>query len=340
MPITEIQLQYRDMKRISETHVCGKCGGNLVLTWGGAYNYNCWILRCTNDITHDTLNRHDEKYEAELKKFKEAHKMDSQALTTMTESQMGKRIDMARFPQQLTIPEKKLLIQVAISYGLDPLMREITVYQGSPFVSIDGRYRKAQETELLDGVESRPATTEERLTWKVKDEDYFFRSEVWKKGCSHSFVGWGLVKYEEIIAKSKRDPTKLANPVIASNPQRMAEKRAEAQALRKGFHLPLPSTEDIGSEETPSRDTIDSSSEFIDSTDYTIIEPSSDINIDDKSKCRDLNLIKTFTDLMKACHDDFGLQPKDVLKELNVRSQSEISESPWDCYNRIASARV
>lgn len=173
--------------------------------------------------------------------------MDSTALTIMSEEKMLERVGMSRFPQDLTKPEKLLLARAAVTYGFDPLMGEITLYQGKPFVSIDGRYRKAQETNRLDGVESRPATKEEREDWGIPDGDYFFRAEVYVKDSTRSFVGWGRVFASETVPGSNRqnDTTSKYKP-IQSNPQRMAEKRAETQALRKGFHIPLPGMEDIG----------------------------------------------------------------------------------------------
>lgn len=173
----------------------------------------------------------------------------SQKLATMSAQEMELRVDMAKFPRDLTPQEKALVIQVAVSYGLDPLMGELTVYQGRPFVTIDGRYRKAHESGDLDGVESRPATKQEREAWEIPEGDYFFRAEVRKKGCGYPFVGWGHVKAHELTDMSKRNPGSLASPVVAENPQRMAEKRAEAQALRKAFYLPLPSAEASGEEE-------------------------------------------------------------------------------------------
>ncbi len=174
--------------------------------------------------------------------------MESNTLMTMDEAKMLLRVEMARFPQDLTVDEKKLLAQVAITYGFDPLMGEVTIYEGRPFVSIDGRYRKAQESGRLDGVETRPATKQERADWQIPDEDWFFRSEVYVKDASHSFIAWGRVRVSETKPGSRRqgDATSTYKP-IQNNPQRMAEKRAEAQALRKAFHIPLPSFEDIGS---------------------------------------------------------------------------------------------
>lgn len=54
---------------------------------------------------------------------------------------------------------------------------------------------------------------------------------------------------------------------------------------------------------------------------------------------RDPESIRTINELYRACHEDFGLQPKDVLRELGVSSQNEICELPSDCYRRIALVR-
>lgn len=168
--------------------------------------------------------------------------MDSKALMVMNETQMLQRVDMAKFPQEMTVADKRLLAQVALTYGFDPLMGEVTIYQGRPWVSIDGRYRKAQETGRFDGIETRPANKQERIDWSIPDDDYFFRAEVFVKGTSRPFVGWGRVFAAETTGGKGFKP-------VEKNPQRMAEKRAEAQALRKAFHIPLPSTEDIGNPE-------------------------------------------------------------------------------------------
>jgi len=54
---------------------------------------------------------------------------------------------------------------------------------------------------------------------------------------------------------------------------------------------------------------------------------------------RDPMTIKNYTQLCKACHEDWGMQPKDVLDDLNVGSQSEITQTMPECYITIAAAR-
>jgi len=51
---------------------------------------------------------------------------------------------------------------------------------------------------------------------------------------------------------------------------------------------------------------------------------------------RDPETIKTIQDLYKACHEDWGMQPKDVIKELGYSSQTDIAETPAECYRKIA----
>ena len=238
--IVEAEMSHEEMQRMIDTgHLCAECGSLLTIAWGGYYGINSYILRCGTNIKHNGITGHDKVYE---KKMKEYFSMESKALMVMDENTMLKRVEMARFPQDLTLPEKKLLAQVAITYGFDPLMGEVTIYQGRPFVSIDGRYRKAQESGLLDGVETRPANKQERIDWGIPDGDYFFRSEIYVKGATHPFVAWGRVHKAETLGGKGFKP-------VEKNPQRMAEKRAEAQGLRKGFHIPLPSAEEIGSPE-------------------------------------------------------------------------------------------
>lgn len=244
-------MEYDLCRRMERSHRCAACHAPLVTIWAGTEHR----LVCGKDKRHQGYERipsltelwragHEVGPAADkLEKKYGGRPMTNQALTTMTEGQMLQRIDKAKFPQELKSEEKRLLAAVAIAYGLDPLMRELTIYQGQPYVSIDGRYRKAQESNLLDGVASRPATEQERTEWSIPLGDYFIRAEVWHKGSSHPFVGWGRVRESETLGGKGFKP-------VETNPQRMAEKRAEAQALRKAFHIPLPSAEDIGAEET------------------------------------------------------------------------------------------
>jgi len=54
---------------------------------------------------------------------------------------------------------------------------------------------------------------------------------------------------------------------------------------------------------------------------------------------RDPATIKTVNDLYRVCHQDFGMQPTDVLKELGVSSQADLFGSPANLYMQIAVVR-
>ncbi len=240
MPITPDQMSYEEMEKVAKNpyYKCGECGGRLNLAWGGSLDWEGYILRCGIDVSHNTITKYNKKREEFMSEVRETSEQSSTALMAMTETQMVERVDTAKFVKDLTVPEKRLLAAACITYGFDPIMHELTIFQGNPFVSVDGRYRKAQETGRLDGVETRPATQDEKTAWGIPEGDYFLRAEVYVKGSSRPFVGWGRVRKVETQGKEFL-------PVV-NNPQRMAEKRAEAQALRKAFHIPLPSAEYIG----------------------------------------------------------------------------------------------
>jgi hypothetical protein len=245
--ITEADMSYGDMIMVAKEHTCGQCLGLLNVAWGGSWGYNGHILRCSNDITHNTITSHDKEREAQIRMIKEIRKMDTKNLMAMNETQMMERVNTAKFPQDLTPQEKILLARVAISYGLDPIMKELVAYQGSAYITTDGRFRKAHDSNEFDGISSRPATKQEKSDWEIPEGDYFFRAEAYRKGISHPFVGWGRVRVSETRpgSRTQGDTTSTFKPV-QNNPQRMAEKRAESQALRKGFPIDLPSAEEIG----------------------------------------------------------------------------------------------
>lgn len=68
-------------------------------------------------------------------------------------------------------------------------------------------------------------------------------------------------------------------------------------------------------------------------------EPAPATEVKSKKPTRDPETIKTLNDLFKACNEDFKLQPAEVIKELGVETQSDISDTPAECYRRISAVR-
>jgi hypothetical protein len=148
---------------------------------------------------------------------------------------------------------ERMMARICLAYGLDPLMGELIPYQGKPYVTIEGRIRKAMEHPQYRGLEARPATQEEREAFRCGPNDHLWRCEVIRADWPKPVVGWGRVRQDE------------PSPVAKNHPQLMAEKRAKARALRDAFSLPLPSAEDAEGYE-PSR------LEYVDTTTGEIVD--------------------------------------------------------------------
>jgi hypothetical protein len=238
MPIYERDMSYEDMKKAVQAFKCAQCSSDLVIAWSPPEN--SYQLRCRVHPEHEGVVPWGRDPGLDqllhLVRGKELQ-MESTALQKMDEKGMMARIEKAKWPKELTVQDKQLVAKVSIEYGLDPLFGELMVYQGRPYVTIDARRRKAQETGNLDGISARPATREERTARGVPDKDFLFVAQVWVKEAAHPFEGWGRVKESE----TKGDP----HLPIVKDPGAQAEKRAEAQALRRAFHLPLPSFEEV-----------------------------------------------------------------------------------------------
>ena len=55
---------------------------------------------------------------------------------------------------------------------------------------------------------------------------------------------------------------------------------------------------------------------------------------------RDPATITNLGELYKACNQDFGMKTRaEVWKELGVSSQEDITETPAECYRRVAAVR-
>lgn len=88
------------------------------------------------------------------------------------------------------------------------------------------------------------------------------------------------------------------------------------------------------SELWPDSDPIESTAEVIEQAS----EPVNSTKAKQKPP-RDLTKLKSNTDMLHACHEDFGMQPADVLKELNVTRTTDLTETPAESYQRIAAVR-
>jgi hypothetical protein len=122
-------------------------------------------------------------------------------------------------------PDQQSMFLMALGQrlGVRAELGELILYQGKPYLSIDGRIRLAHETGLLVGIETRPATALECRNYGCEQGDVLWVCQVFRRGAGRAFTGWGHV--------SPKD----RNPVTKTHPREMAKKRAKYDALRTAF---------------------------------------------------------------------------------------------------------
>ena len=237
--------------------VCAECSGDLEVLYD-MDNHRPYVV-CKENEAHEGLRK---TRPDTLKQIREEFSMDSIALMKMDKPGMVARIEQAKWPAALKPEEKALVATVALSYGLDPILNELSIYQGRPYPTINAWYRKSQETGQFDGMDSRPATDVERAERNAEDGDLLYRCEVWRKGATHAFVGWG-----KVLAKERKGNEHL--PIVKYS-DRMCEKRSEMQAMRKAFSIPMPT---MSFEEIPGVGKVDTRSGEIIEGEAREIEP-------------------------------------------------------------------
>jgi len=107
--------------------------------------------------------------------------------------------------------------------GVRAELGELILYQGKPYITIDGRIRLAHETGLLNGIDIAPASSMDRERYGCETGDMLWICRVYKKGATRPFVGWGFVGSGD------------RNPVAKTHPRELAKKRAKYDALRLAF---------------------------------------------------------------------------------------------------------
>ena len=51
-------LTYEEMEEhLDQGCVCGECGAQLAIAWGGAWGYESYVLRCFKNVHHSTVTK-------------------------------------------------------------------------------------------------------------------------------------------------------------------------------------------------------------------------------------------------------------------------------------------
>ena len=133
--------------------------------------------------------------------------------------------------RQATPAERFVLARVAQHYGLDPLMGQLYLLGGKPYVSYKALYRAAVERGFR--VESRPMTPDERAALMLSDEEIAFRASIYR-GEERIGVDYGTACESDVgIARGR-----AGRRVIRSMAQTRAERRVLDKVLGISAHDP------------------------------------------------------------------------------------------------------
>jgi len=243
-----IDLDEASMRKMERTHLCG-CGGNLVMSYGGAFGYpGQHILRCLKDPSHVEMRRrrlNTRFLAAPGGGHVEVDIMTQQPVgeplaRPQTTQEMTQRFQQAEaigmWPQKMTQAQTLILVRVALAYGLDPWMGEIQPFQGKPYITIRGRRRKDEEAGHHPDITFRPLTVLERTTYEeaqvVAPHDLCqvcMLTTEW----GNRVEGFGKVTLLERTQRTEKNV--LRNPVVAANPIEMVQKRAERRAREMAY---------------------------------------------------------------------------------------------------------
>jgi len=228
---------YRKYKGMEGTHICARCGHNLITIWDGTAGI--WVLMCAHDHEHKGFNRRQAaqtmiaRGELDTTHGAGAQAKADQALSdNQQEYSLMAKADIAT-GMVISPAQVAALVEFADRCGLRAYLGHVCLYFGKPYPTIDGLYWKKNRDKLGFMVDCQPMTDKERLRYMVIDGDYAFIAKAITTGGDVINTGIGIVTAEEMSKKSKKHPESFAAPIVRDHPQRMAEKRAEWQLLKK-----------------------------------------------------------------------------------------------------------
>lgn len=232
------------LRRLQDSHECGTCGKSSHLEvryYGGQWAVWCPRCRATEGfrrvLTPVQMWRRDPEsvpWNIALifqEKYGRGEKpLTTTELATMDEPTMIARLERARWNKDIAPADRPIIASLAVQYGLDPVMGELIVYEGKPYVTFQGWLRKIQEHPQFAGIADRPMRPDEREVYGY-DAPICWIAEIYRHDWKVPAVGTGTA-----------DPGNpyRNNPAEKKFPQAFARKRAIIQAAKVGFLHSLP----------------------------------------------------------------------------------------------------
>lgn len=230
-------MEFDQLREMEKTHICTQCGGEPVTIFDDLNDR--WRLACGLDKSHNGFKKRISATTA-VKRGEGDKVIQLGAQKDLEERAKRSELALSWLPREdvatkaaLNIVQIRNLADFAEGLSLSAFLGHVCLYHGKPYITIDGYYYSNNRREKPFGIATRPMTKEEKRDYMVEDATHAYIAEAWLEGEKVNTTGVGYVTAGELGQKSERHPAHFRAPVVHSHPQRMAEKRAEWQLLRK-----------------------------------------------------------------------------------------------------------
>ena len=251
---------FEELKRRYDDYRCVKCKNQPWPAWGG----HTHVLRCSCGVEAWPNLESSKNWMKEKLADMIERQTGGGAIVIYNEETALARVQEAKagglFPQNATQPQMLMLAKAAVAYGLDPLFGELTLYQGKPYITIDGRRRLDADAGHHPSIRFRPLTADEvRYYWELdalKPRDVpIICVGVDDYGAESEAIG--------ILLAHERDGN--ANTPQVQRPIEMSQKRAEMR-WRKMAYGPHPLPDSVKDLMSTAEEFVEGSSRELDST--------------------------------------------------------------------------
>lgn len=259
-------MEYNEIQRIAETHVCGSCGGNLiVMQKPDSDTHRCeYYLRCVNNCdvgksgyiriksyteiykeggvlpihVQNIIERKVRKGMTTAEKTTAVVKHMPEETRTAIANYLGGFLFNGKAPESKEINKALALTK----WGFEPQLH-MSIYQGKLHIEKGGWWWWAGQDKRFDRIVSQALTTkDEREAYGVRAGEIGVVAKLYIKGGKEPYcTGFGRA------STNASTPVIRGSAVESAHPYLLAEKRAEVQAIKK--FRPLGEPPDVTPEE-------------------------------------------------------------------------------------------
>lgn len=155
-----------------------------------------------------------------------------------------------KFPKDLVNRQAALdFAKWCIAHQLEPI-RDCIPYHGNPFITIEWVDRQASNDDKFKGYSYKVFSQRDKEALDFDPKDIVIECQASFDGLETPLVGLGVVTKRERESTTGEATDEVTArgyraPVVHLHPQKMAFKRARAEALKQRFHIPAPILEEL-----------------------------------------------------------------------------------------------